>query len=251
MSAYKQGLRLGLAIGVAAFLMLAAIVFSAILDPAKADGWSGCYGGVGASYAASVTDTKYDWVHNEDAHPFFGADGLGAQGYGASVLGGCDLQMQRIVVGIWGDYTWDQNHDFTASLFGDELAKASLDTSWAVGGRAGYLFTKKAMGYVLAGYTEMSPSDLVLSGGEESVGLPNFTGWVVGAGAEFDIGSGFFLQGQYSYAMLDSARVQISDDECEEWLTLDPDVHRARVAVVYKFNWTPVQGTAFDPKPIK
>lgn len=185
MSAYKQGLRLGLAIGVAAFLMLAAIALSAILDPVKAGerSWTGGYVGATGAYSAAVL-----------------GDALGSDGPGAAVVAGYDLQSGKLVVGPWAEYGWHWR----------DWAGIDVDVKgWAVGARAGVLVTPRSLVYVTGGYTDV---DWSLAG----AGSTNGTGWLGGGGVELDLGAGFYGRGEYRYTRLELDAFPSVDDNIQE-----------------------------------
>jgi len=169
--------------------------------PASAANWTGCYGGVVGSYNARVV-----------------GDTWGSEGPGVGVVAGCDIQLQKFVVGGWGQYDWRR---FEWKPFG---ASIDIDVDgWAAGGRAGYLVTPDALAYALVGYT-----DLNMSGGPAA----NGDGLVVGGGAEFSLGDGLFLRTEYQHATLDVSGT-----------AMDPNIHSGRVGVLYRLNW--------DTNPLK
>ena len=192
-------------------MALAALAFVAVIavaafyvSPAKAGGWAGCYGGVGGNYAADVAGGV-----------------LGADGPGVSILAGCDMQAQKLVFGGWAEYGWDWR----------QFAGVDLDVKgWAAGARAGYIVVPGALAYGLVGWTQQ---DLSLSG----VGSMDADGWLVGGGAEFDLGSGFFGRAEYRYTRLD---LDIADD----------NVQSGRLALIYKFDFLGNNAPAFGT-PLK
>lgn len=89
--------------------------------------------------------------------------GFGVDGYALSGRAGADVQINRIVLGIVGDYQWDH---ISAGGF------SATPKEWGVAGRAGVLVTNDALLYALAGprWLEVSGMDtkgLMVGGGME------------------------------------------------------------------------------------
>lgn len=221
---------------IAAALVLNGIVFS---FPSKADGfrgnWTGCYIGAAGGYSTATTDASVSF-----GPASAGVDSLGYAGGSYSGLAGCDLHVApKIVLGAWFDYT-KADADFDVTLTGapGSLLHTGLDTSWAVGGRAGYLVTERSMIYVLAGYTRADTENISAPafGPAAVLAVPTLEGYVIGGGAEFALGSGFFLQTQYSYANYDSVSLPLGPGVGAPALALDTDVQQVRVGLTYKLG---------------
>jgi outer membrane immunogenic protein len=155
--------------------------------PPVAATWTGCYLGAGGGYGlwnqdhSTVTAGVLDFTGT-----------TGGRGWFGTVQGGCDYQFnENFVIGIFGDYDWSSIHgninDVTigAALVGRE----KLSSSWAVGGRVGYLVNPQLLTYVSGGYTEANFDQINLS---TIVGVPSFfysehtyTGWFLGTGYEY------------------------------------------------------------------
>lgn len=176
----------------------------AVLAPSTS--WSGVYLHGGGGYAISNTTVGVPG--------FFEIDGLGAEGFTLSAGGGADLQMGQVVVGVFGDWTWDQDHDFTISAFGGS-ASTGINERWAAGGRAGVL-VGSALAYGLVGYTDAS------------LDIGDHAGVVYGGGVELPIGSGFSLKTEYRYSDLET----VSYGPVE----VDPDIHEVGVKLAYKIG---------------
>ena len=231
---------------VVATLALVALFVAGILyvQPAKADGWTGCYGGAAGGYSAALTDTSISGKKGS-----IGVDSLGAEGGSITGLIGCDMQVApRIIMGVWGDWTYDPDTTFSVTATGfPTLLQTSLENRWGVGGRAGYLVVPGALVYVLAGYTQAQTSNITSPAKPGFViAVPDLKGYVIGAGSEFDLGKGFFLQAQYSYANYDKVNIALGGPLV---LGLDTDVQTARVGLLYKFNMG--GANAFSPAPLK
>ena len=232
-------------------MALAALAFVAVIaagilyvQPAKAENWTGCYLGGAGGYSAALTDTSI-------GEPGFavGVDSLGAQGGSVTGLLGCDMQVApRVIMGVWGDWTYDPDTTFSVTATGfPTLLQTSLENRWGVGGRAGYLVQPGSLVYVLAGYTQAQTSNITSPAGGFVIGVPDLKGYVIGLGSEFSLGSGLFLQAQYSYANYAKENIALGGPFV---LGLDTDVQTARVGLLFKFN-TGDAANAFSPAPLK
>lgn len=240
------------------FAIAAALVLSAAL-PAKAyagSPWTGCYAGIGGAYGSALTDTSLNVTSKTTTGAIIDVDSFGAEGAGIFGTVGCDMQVpnSKFVVGVFGDYQWFNDTTWTVGLpllTPKALAEMSLDSTWAVGGRAGYLLTPDVMLYGLAGYTQANTSDLSspLLGG--SLAVPNLKGYELGAGTEVALGKGFFVQAQYVWANYDAESINIaSSPKGSLDLGLDTTVQTARLGLTYKFGGSDVTAP-FEGKPLK
>ena len=83
-------------------------------------------------------------------------------------------------------------------------AKLSLDNSWSIGGRVGYLTSPSTLLFVTGGYTQVLMSDKLDIGGPFpgtilSAHVPNFGGGFIGAGAETLLTEHISLRGDYRF----------------------------------------------------
>lgn len=234
---YQAGLATGLLCGaLAAILIIMAETF-----PAKAQGsksWTGCYVGAHGGYSVTATETTA-------TTPFIGGaaltiDGFSGEGLSGGLGVGCDYQMQRVVMGGFADYSF-QDVEFTAGLSIPAFpfsagASLSIENSWTIGGRLGVLLNDSTLAYGLVGYTQAKSSDLALTStiGDISFSVPDFSGWTVGAGIETRLTDALYLAGEYRYTMFDSETVAILPGALD--LGLEPDVHSIRMALRYKFG---------------
>jgi len=237
-------------------MALAALAFVAVIaagilamTPAKADGWTGCYVGVAGGYASALTNTSVT----------FGAlsanvDSLGAQGGSVTGLLGCDMQVApRIILGVWGDYS-KTNADFSVNFspVPAALISTGLDTSWALGARAGYIVVPNTMAYVLIGYGEADTKNISFPAFALAppLSVPTLSGVVLGAGVEVALGGGWYGQTQYKYTNYDSVSIPLGPGVGAPVLGLDTDVQEVRLGLLFKFN-TGDAANAFSPAPLK
>jgi outer membrane immunogenic protein len=223
-----------------AILIAFVIAFTTDIIAAKAAGsqWTGCYVGAGGGY--SMLDSKTS-VGATGVGDYASVDGLAAEGVGLYAKAGCDVELlPKWVVGAFGDYDWQSNTDFSVNVLGapGDLVKASLDSSWTVGGRAGYLVKPDALLYVLVGYTQAQMSDISFPAfpGTPSLNVPDLKGIVYGAGVDLALGKGWFAQAEGRWANYDRKQIDVCGG-CGEYVALDADVLSARVGLAYKFNF--------------
>ena len=232
-------------------LTIAVLVVTCVLmivflgGPAKAadkTNWTGCYAGASLGYSAGHHNAGLDMtgVGSVDV------DGLSTQGMVVSPHIGCDLQLDRVVVGGFADYSWHNDSEFSITadipgLFTGDVAKTAIDHEWSVGGRAGFLVNDDLLAYGLVAYSKMSMDDLTGLGGtpiEYSYEIREMTGWALGGGLEASLGNGWFLKGEYRYTMYDVETVNLIPDALD--LDIESDVQTARLGFSYRFNFSSV-----------
>ena len=219
--------------------------------------WTGFYIGGGGGYgAADAFTTPVNGLTGVSLNS--GANN-GARGFFGSVSGGYDYQFsQKIVAGVLANYDFADIHgnssihayNFYFQPFG---GTAKLSSSWAVGGRIGWLVTPKTLTYVNGGYTQarydaMSLFDLgagIPLGA--SVGAHTSSGWFLGSGVESKLdflpGNGWFLRTEYRYADYGSTTTPVVTGTPSAFLGLplllrsDLVVQTVRTELSYKFNW--------------
>jgi outer membrane immunogenic protein len=186
---------------------------------APAVSWTGCYidGGVGYGMA--------DVRHHVDATgfgPITTDVDSGGEGWLGRVGAGCDYQISRFVVGVFGDYDFSNiNGTWADPLFVSGAGNNS--SAWAVGGRIGYLVTPSLLTYVDGGYTQMTSDQVSLN--LAIVGIPpatglvipsnTFSGWFIGGGTEYALTgilpiNGLFWRTEYRYSQYQSAELAIN-----------------------------------------
>ncbi|MDN5002004.1 outer membrane protein [Bradyrhizobium sp. GCM10027634] len=219
---------------------------------APAVNWTGCYLGAGGGGAITKND------HN-DFVAGFGAVGpnlsTGADGWLATVQGGCDYQFAGTnwVIGGFADYDFmDVRGDIsTGGTFAPSLVGSQKqDWQWAVGARVGYLVMPSLLTYVSGGYTQGHWKSTTLSAfaapGVGVATLPGSTkgGWFIGTGDEYALTNflpGLFWKTEYRYSEFDRSDVSINAlpsglptgvSETQKFRE-----HSVRSELVYRFNW--------------
>jgi outer membrane immunogenic protein len=200
---------------------------------AEAGSFTGCYGGAFVGYSAALSDTSLD---HATAGELLSIDSLAASGASYGALAGCDVEVRsKLVIGVWADHTWSQA-EFTvnALVAPGDVVNAGVDTSWAVGGRIGYVLVPGALVYIGAGYTQAELDDITFPAfgpGAPVLSVPTLDGYVLKGGAEVSLGSGLYLQTEASYADYDTADIKLGGPIS---LGLDVDELKARVGLIYR-----------------
>jgi outer membrane immunogenic protein len=214
---------------------------------AFAAGWTGCYVGGGGGYATTLTDTEIDYK----GKAAIGVDSFGAQGPAAFGIVGCDVQMQRFVVGVFADYTHFSDVDFTVSapaFTNANILETSLNNAWSAGGRVGYLVTPEALIYGLVAYTEADTDDISSPALKAKLSVPTLQGYVLGGGAEIALGKGFFARAEYTYSQYDEETLAISKNLSVD---LDTSAQVARFGLAWKFGGEEVERIVPGSAPLK
>jgi len=214
--------------------------------PVVAYNWTGCYLGAGGGYGMFNQETQF--ISAGGANLGVSHDN-GGRGWFGTVQVGCDYQIgSNIVIGAFADY------DFAGSIKGD-LGLASvnfageekLKSSWAAGGRIGWLPFQQLLAFVSGGYTQARFSDVDFvfanTGGATafSIGKHTYSGWFIGSGYEYGIGwlPGLFWKTEYRFADYGSERVDVRNAGVLNGQAIDFDkrVQTVRSELVWRFNF--------------
>src|SRR5689334_21774895 len=217
-----------------------------VAAPVVVTNWTGCYIGGGGGYG--MYNQKREVVAPYGNQAVTGNNGVssyaqaltapagaliypnetfGGEGWLATVQGGCDYQFagSNFLIGAFADADWtDIKGD--RSLLGVLRGSQTLNWSWAVGGRLGWLVTPSLLTYVSGGYTQadFSGTSYAHSFATSAIALTNPTstlavaingpgpqlalagrtldGWFIGGGTEYALGfaPGLFWKTEYRYA---------------------------------------------------
>lgn len=216
--------------------LLAAVAIVAGQTPASAQKWTGCYIGVSAGMATTVTKADLDssgpWPPPGNV---LSIDGLGQAGGAIGPTGGCDMQIDRFVVGVMGSYLWHNgSFEVSSGLLPGTVLSFDLDTQWDVAGRAGILFTDKTLVYGLVGYTRLDTTGLNIPIAATTLSVPTFEGWQFGGGIETEIMPNVRLAAEYRYTHFDAQPVALGAGIPVN-LNLQPDMHVAMARLSYAF----------------
>ena len=213
--------------------------------------WTGYYAGFGGGGNALNTELSAKAGPGvNDPGPAGAAaslDGLGAAGGFLQLNGGYDHQLApRWVIGAVANVDFDNTQtklSVSASL--QARAKLSMDNSWSIGARAGYLTSPGTLLFVTGGYTQVLMSDKLSIGGPfpettVSAHVPNFGGGFIGAGAETLITEHISLRGEYRFTDFGSGKLglpPINGTDINDFIVAHaaPTMQDTRVSVNYRF----------------
>ena len=193
--------------------------------------WTGCYVGAGGGYGMYNQD-----VSDPNSSSSSGTVTLGGRGWFGTGQVGCDYQvMPSIVIGAFGDYNFGSIKGTTFSV--DE----KLSSSWAAGGRIGWVALPNLLAYVSGGYTE-ARFDQINIDTATYIPATTYKGWFLGSGYEYGLGfmPGLFWKTEYRFADYQAQTLPVVDATDGDTLgTFDSHkyVQTIRTELVYRFNW--------------
>jgi outer membrane immunogenic protein len=204
---------------VAADMQVKAPVYKAPIAPEA--NWSGFYVGGHAGYMwgrSSVWDDEGE-LFEKDAP---------TNGFVGGVLGGVNWQTGAWVIGLEGDFGWNNAHG-TGVVVGSELSN-HYDFNWTshVRGRVGYA-TGNVLWFV-AGGLALADFDYTAAFTVTTTSA-TFTGWTLGVGADFAITPSWIARVEYLHDDFGDKNFLIDGDPYRVKLTGDT----VRGALMYKF----------------
>ena len=193
--------------------------------------WTGCYVGAGGGYG------MYNQDISADTSERFGSGTLGGRGWFGTGQVGCDYQvMPSIVIGAFGDY----NFGSITGQMGQTDEK--LSSSWAAGGRIGWVALPNLLAYVSGGYTEARFDQIDIYHGDAYIPATTYKGWFLGSGYEYGLGfmPGLFWKTEYRFADYQAQtlpEVFVTDGVTYGTVDSHKYVQTIRSELVYRFNW--------------
>ena len=165
--------------------------------------WTGFYFGAGIGAGAVLHDFDVNRWHYDEWRRH--SHSVGDDIFFGTVTMGYDWQHSHIVFGVFADYDFSD----TSTSWDDGWLRRSLslDNTWSVGGRLGFLSSPATLWYVSGGYTEgefSSSSRGKLSGHRFSSFDDTLSGYFVGLGVDTRLHSNWFLRLEYRFTQFDS-----------------------------------------------
>ena len=205
--------------------------------------WTGCYIGAGGGYGMYDQETQY----LVDGFPTGVAVDNGGRGWFGTVQVGCDYQFGNFVIGAFGDYDFADISGVMSTGALGLVGQETLSSSWAAGGRLGYLpfQSQQLLVFVSGGYTQ-SRFDAV--GFTTNFGVPvdaalsehTYSGWFLGSGYEYQLGwfPGLTWKTEYRFADLSADVVPVTGTAVTlASLENRKYVQTIRSALVWRFNF--------------
>jgi opacity protein-like surface antigen len=153
---------------------------------------------------------------------------------------GFDRQVrERYVVGLFTEFDWSSIElSYEDTVLG--LQTFTMDRTFSVGGRAGFLLTQTSLLYLTAGYSWSHGKSDGYFDIDDGVFYPgvtslNLSGPFVGIGMETQLNQSFSLRGEVRYTMYGDEVVN-SDPGVPFTDKFNADLLTGRLAVTYKFN---------------
>jgi opacity protein-like surface antigen len=221
-----------------------AMVAPAVAIDAPSQSWTGIWAAALAGYSMSNTDLSLDMFGKGEDGPeranVAKLSGLGGEGFDATLQLGGDIQIGRLVLGGWGEYSFG-GIETTASVFdGAGKLKIEQGDSYGAFGRIGV-----AMGdtlpYVAGGYVWTSFDSTLSIGDDSAKGSSDFSGPAAEIGVEHRFSPN--IRGKLSgrYTFFDKETVASFGDADEGGrLTAEPGVLAVKAGIV--ISTTPGQG---------
>jgi outer membrane immunogenic protein len=216
---------------------------------AVAYNWTGCYIGAGGGYGMFDQETGYQI----NGTPIGIAVENAGRGWFGTVQVGCDYQVgSNIVIGAFADYDFsDISGTMSAAAFsgGSLVGDEKLKSSWAAGGRIGWLpfAAQNLLVYVSGGYTQarFDAVNLVLIGGgatNAALAKHTYDGWFLGSGYEYQLGffPGLTWKTEYRFADYGADNVQLlvgGAPIAGAYLNSHKYVQTVRSDLVWRFNF--------------
>jgi outer membrane immunogenic protein len=219
-------------------------VKAAPLAPVASYSWTGCYVGAGGGYG--MFDQKSHYVANGVAAGL--SNNNGGSGWFGTVQLGCDYQVSsNIVIGAFADYDFSGIKGDMALPVAGLVGEEKLKSSWAAGGRIGWLPFQQLLVFVSGGYTEAHFGAVGFRNATTGAASPlslakhTYSGWFIGSGYEYGMNflPNLFWKTEYRFADYGSDNVAVLNNGAA---TLDhvnsrKYVHTVRSELVYRFNF--------------
>jgi outer membrane immunogenic protein len=177
--------------------------------------WTGCYIGAGGGYGMWNQDVYAETLPPLPTIALTTTTTTGGRGWFGTGQVGCDYQVSpSFVFGAFVDGSVSNIHGNVQAF--NLLIPISADekqsSSWAVGGRVGYVVFPKLLTFVSGGWTQARFDQMNFQ--STIIGLPlppgisitapatNYNGWFIGGGTEygFDFMPGLFWKTEYRYS---------------------------------------------------
>ena len=229
------------------------------MAPAPVWSWTGFYFGGGFGYGVADLATTPLGV----AGPLVGTIDNGAKGWTGQVKAGFDYQFGatpfgNIVAGVFAD--WDPSSmrgNFSSGLTSVAVnnpvdGQEKINSSWAVGGRIGFLVAPTVLTYANGGYTNEHLGAINAfgfgipgAGGTVTTTSHNQGGWFTGGGFEAPVTivpiKGLFFYTEYRYSVFNTSTLAATSTGLGGVLTglnVKTSVQTVVSGLDYRFNWT-------------
>ncbi len=244
------------ALGSASAADLPAPVYKAPPPPPPVYTFTGCYIAGGGGYAWWNQDNQT--VVTATGAPVFAQVTNGGRGWFGQGQAGCDYQFNMpfgnwnlpLVIGAFGDW---EGGSIRGTLTTPLLVGSENESStWAVGGRLGYVVSPRFLSYFDGGFTQ-ARFDTVnfnfsgVGGIPAGVSIPGqtYNGWFIGSGFEYAFDwlpiPGLFLKTEYRYSQYNTASPSFVTTATGAPVGLSNNTQKftqfVSTELVWRFNW--------------
>jgi outer membrane immunogenic protein len=211
--------------------------------------WTGCYVGAGGGYG--MFDQESQFIDTGVAVGLTSDNG--GRGWFGTVQVGCDYQVgSSFVIGVFGDYDFASikgNMHPAAFGGGGLIGEEKLKSSWAAGGRIGWLpfQSQQLLVYVSGGYTQARFDAVdftsIFGGGVVNTMVKHtYDGYFIGSGYEYQLSwfPGLTWKTEYRFADYGTERVQMAAGTFllpNDHLDNRKYVQTIRSELVWRFNF--------------
>jgi outer membrane immunogenic protein len=225
--------------------------------------WTGFYFGGGFGYGMWNQGTTPVGTFLGVPGTLAGSFNNGGMGWSGQIKVGADYQFNsNIVAGVFADYDPSNIKGNFATggavnFFSPINGQEKLTSSWAVGGRIGWLITPTVLSYFNGGYNSahfggINATSFGVNGGTPlavpvSIAAHNYNGWFAGGGVEAPITflplNGLFFYTEYRYSYYTSTTLPVANGGIGGGFvltgeTIKPNVQTVVSGLDYRFNWT-------------
>ena len=202
--------------------------------------WTGFYVNGGVGYGMWAADTTVNLPGTSICN-ICETQVEGGKGWLATIGAGYDYQFSpRIVAGVFGDASVSSLKGTLQDQNNFSNGEIKQTSSWAAGGRVGWLVTPQTLSYVNGGYASARFSGTTMV--SAFTGLPRgFTtpeattnGWFLGGGVETSVAPNWFWRTEYRYAYYSNKVIAESPTTFD--VNFKPLVQTVTSQIVYKFN---------------
>jgi outer membrane immunogenic protein len=252
-------------LGLADLSLAADLPMKAPAPVAPVTNWTGCYVGAGFGYGM-YNDDSFLFTNPATTPPGFVRASTdlnqGGRGWIGTVQGGCDYQFHTgwswlgdVVIGAFVDGDWtnisgDHTGDTPGVVGLDAVDKLTINSQWALGGRAGVLVTPSLLTYVSGGYIQANMSGATYRSFDpfntptgDFINSQTYNGWFLGTGDEYSLGRvlpGLFWKTEYRFAQFNAKNVTVFSPTLAPNGFLEHSAYteqNIRSTLTYRFNW--------------
>jgi outer membrane immunogenic protein len=150
------------------------------------------------------------------------------------------------VNGRLADYDFSDIHGQFGQIFNNRSGTEKLSSTWAVGGRIGWLVSPNLLTYFSGGYTESTFDRVNLANiglvADQYIPGQTYSGYFIGSGIEYAVGfmPGLYVKTEYRFSDFNGATItgrSIATNAVIDEYDVHKYTHTVRTTLSYKFNF--------------